>query len=80
MKIFNFEFLKDRYECELDRKEKLTAALTLPVGILTGLGGILAVRARSFTYRDTLLTWTFAPFMVAAVVAFFVCLLFLTQA
>lgn len=80
MKILNFEFLKDRYEFELDRKEKLTAALTLPVGILTGLGGLLAVMARSFTYRDTLLTWLFAPFMVTAVLAFFVCLLFLARA
>ena len=42
-------FLKDRYDYELDRKDKLTASLTLPVGILTGLGGLLAVMFRSFT-------------------------------
>lgn len=29
---FNSEFLKDRYDYELDRKDKLTAALALPVG------------------------------------------------
>lgn len=51
-----FDFLKDRYDFELERKDKLTAALTLPVGVLTGLGSLLAVMARSFTFRDPVLT------------------------
>ena len=32
---FDFDFLKDRYDYELKRKDQITAALTLPVGILT---------------------------------------------
>jgi hypothetical protein len=30
-------FLKDRYDFELDRKDKLTASLTLPVGCRRGV-------------------------------------------
>ena len=32
---FDFNFLKDRYDYELKRKDQITAALTLPVGVLT---------------------------------------------
>jgi hypothetical protein len=52
MTHFDFAFLKDRYDFELGRKEKLTGALTLPVGVLSGLGGLIAAMARSFTYVD----------------------------
>ena len=44
------------------------------MGIVSGLGGALAVMARSFTYQAPVLTWTFAPLLVTAVLAFFVCL------
>jgi hypothetical protein len=70
----DFEFLKDRYDFELDRKDKLTDALNLPVGILGGLGSLLALMARSFSYQDSVLTWAFAPFLVAAILAFVACL------
>jgi hypothetical protein len=33
----DFEFLKDRYDFELARRESLTSALTLPVGMWTAL-------------------------------------------
>lgn len=56
---FDFDFLKDRYDYELQRREQLTAALTLPVGVLTVLGGAMAAMARSFSYEDSLLTWIF---------------------
>lgn len=52
----DLDFLKDRYDFELDRKDKLTTSLTLPVGILTGLGGLIAIMAQSFTYEDELTT------------------------
>lgn len=42
-----FDFVKNRYDYELQRKEQLTAALTLPVGVLSGLGGLIALMARS---------------------------------
>ena len=54
---FDFDFLKDRYDYELQRREQLTSAITLPVGVLTVLGGAMAAMARSFSYEDTLLTW-----------------------
>lgn len=77
---FDFDFLKNRYDHELQRKEQLTAALTLPVGVLGGLGSLIALMARSFSYRDMLLTWSFGPIVGAAVVAFFVCLVYLARA
>jgi len=46
----DFEFLKDRYDFELARKDDLTSALTLPVGVLSGLGGVMAAMAQSFPY------------------------------
>ena len=49
---FNFDFLKDRYDYELKRKDQITAALTLPVGVLIALGTVMAAMARSFSYRD----------------------------
>ena len=80
MKPLDFEFLKDRYDFELDRKDKLTESLNLPVGILGGLGGLLALMARSFAYRDLVLTWAFAPFLVFAILAVAACLLQLIRA
>ena len=49
---FNFNFQKDRYDYELKRKDQITAALTLPVGILIALGAAIAAMARSFSYTD----------------------------
>ena len=43
---FDFDFLKDRYDYELKRKDQITAALTLPVGILIALGAAMAAMAR----------------------------------
>ena len=72
--------MKDRYDFELDRKDKLTDALSLPVGILGGLGGLLAVMAQSFSYQDRVLTWVFVPLLVAAILAFISCLVQLGRA
>src|SRR2546427_1866 len=77
VEILDFDFLKNRYDFELDRKDKLTTALTLPVGVLSGLGSLLAVMARSFTYRDPMLTRLFKAGFGAALLSFSVCLLLL---
>lgn len=74
------EFLKDRYDFELDRKDKLTAALALPVGVLTVLGGIGAAMERSFTYRDPTLKLLFVTFVGAGFISFTVCLFYLARA
>ena len=72
---FDFDFLKDRYDYELLRREQLTDALTLPVGVLTVLGGAMVAMARSFSYKDDLLTWVFGILLGLAVIAFFLCML-----
>ena len=74
------DFLKERYDFELGRKDQLTSALTLPVGILTGLGGLLAAMARSFSYAVPFLTRMFVTMMVVDVIGFVVCLSLLARA
>jgi hypothetical protein len=74
------DFLKDRYDFELERKERLTEALTLPIGVLTVLGSVVGAMAQSFTYKFPILTWIFVPFVVVDILAFAVCLLYLARA
>jgi len=77
----DFQFAKDRYDYELQRKEQLTAALTLPVGVLSILaGGIGGRMAGSFSYRDPLLSKVFAPVMATDVIAIALCLVYLARA
>ena len=76
----DFQFVKDRYDYELQRKEQLTAALTLPVGILSLLSGWIGSMAQWFSYTDALLTDLFAPIIAADVFTVSVCLLYLARA
>jgi hypothetical protein len=78
--ILDSDFLKDRYDFELTRKDALTAALTLPAGVLSGLASVLVVMSRSFTYRDPVLTWMFAFALAAAGCAFVTCLVLMGRA
>jgi hypothetical protein len=73
-------FLKDRYDYELARRDGLTSSLTLPAGILTGLGGLLALMLRSFSYESAVLAVLFVFSLALAVLAFMVCLFFLARA
>jgi hypothetical protein len=75
----DFDFLKTRYEFELQRREQQTASLGLPVGVLGGLGSVMALMARSFSWSDVMLTSAFAPLLVAGVVAFVVCMVYLSR-
>ena len=74
---FNFHFLKDRYDYELKRKDQITAALTLPVGILIALGAAMTAMARSFSYTDGYQKWLFLLSLSLAAVAFLLCVVFL---
>lgn len=76
----DFEFLKERYNFELARKEDLTAALPLPVGVLTGLGGIMAAMGQSIDDASTVWTWLFLVPFASDVAAFVVALVFLAYA
>lgn len=71
------EFIKDRYDFELDRKDKLTAALALPVGVLGVLGSAGVAMIRTFTYHDPILKMFFFVFVAAGIVSFTVGLCFL---
>ena len=66
----DFDFLKDRYDFELARQENLTSALTLPVGILTGLGGVVAAMVQSFAFGHPAWTSLFLVLFFADAVAF----------
>lgn len=74
------KFLKERYDFELQRKEQLTSALTLPVGVLSGLGGLMAAMVRSFPHKTMWLTVPFGAAFGLDAVAFFFCLVYLARA
>ena len=74
---FDFDFLKDRYDYELKRKDQITAALTLPVGVLVALGTVMVTMSRSFSYKGYCLTWFFLIFLGLAVCAFVACVVYL---
>ena len=77
---FNSEFLKDRYDYELDRKDKLTAALALPVGVLGVLGSAGVAMFRTFAFRDPTLSVLFALITAVGFVTFTACLFLLCWA
>ena len=77
MQPLDFDFLKDRYDFELQRKEEITNALGLPVGILGGLGSVIAIMAQTFSYRGVALTRTFGVSLAASLVTFLGCLVLL---
>lgn len=76
---FDFDYLKNRYEYELQRKEQLTAQLTLPAAVLGLLGSAIVAMARSFSYKELLLTVPFGILLGGAGIAFLVCLVYLGQ-
>jgi hypothetical protein len=74
---FDFDYLKDRYEYELQRKEQLTGQLTLPVAVLGLLGSAIVAMARSFSYQGMLLSVAFVVILGGASLAFLLCLVYL---
>jgi len=75
----DLDFLKSRYDFELQRREQQTASLGLPVAVLGGLGSVIALMARSFTWTEIKLTIAFAPLITMGVVAFVACMVFLSR-
>jgi hypothetical protein len=80
MEPLSFEFLKDRYDYELRRKEELTAALGLPVGVLGGLGSLIVAMIRTFAFRRDAATYAFCVLVTPAICSFFACLAQLVRA
>jgi len=77
---FDSEFVKDRYDYELDRKDKLTAALALPVGVLEVLGSAGVAMVRTFTFRDPTLSVLFVLITAVEFLTFTACLILLCWA
>jgi len=46
------QFFKDQYFYELKRREELTNNLTIPIGILTGLSGVIGVYLFKFKFQN----------------------------
>jgi hypothetical protein len=56
--MLDVDFAKEQYRFELQRKNELFNAVSLPVGVLSGLGGLVVLMAKGFSYRG----WTGVPF------------------
>jgi hypothetical protein len=74
------QFLKDRYDFELARKDKLTDSLNLPIGILTVVGGLLGVMVSGFSYQILWLKNIFTTILALDFAAFATSLIFLAFA
>ena len=73
---FDFDFLKSRYDDELERKEQITTALTLPVSVLFVLGTLMIAMEQSFSYMDDFLTCLFLIFLGLTAFAFLICVVY----
>lgn len=51
----DLDVVKSRYDFELECRDHQTSSLGLPVGVLDGLGSVIALMARSFTWSDVAL-------------------------
>ncbi len=74
------KFLKERYDYELARKEKLSDSLGMPVSVVIVLGGLTVTMIRGFSYTRLPLT---IPFVIAAgfdAASFVCCLWFFAKA
>lgn len=68
----NDKSLKERYDFELARKDKLSDSLGMPVSVLIVLGGLVITMIRGFSYTKpklTILFDTVAAFDAAALIA-----------
>lgn len=74
------KFLKERYDSELARKDKLSDSLSLPVSVLIVLGGSVVAMARGFSYADYWLSVAFLGLVVLTGVCFLVALWYLAYA
>lgn len=74
------KFLKERYEHELARKDKISDSLGMPVSVLIVLGGLVITMIRGFSYTKLPLTIAFFLFIAVVAVSFVFCLWFFARA
>lgn len=80
MKPLDDEFLKERYDYELARKEKITDSLAMPVSVVIVLGGLVITMIRGFSYSNLRLTIPFVLLVGFDAFAFVRCLWFFAHA
>ena len=67
----DFDFIKDQYLFELERKNQLRISLNLPTGVLIVLGGLLGFFVKEFPYDfSTPTTFIFLLFLGIATIFF----------
>jgi len=74
------DFLKDRYDAELARCNRLTDALGLPIAALTVFGSLISVMFTGFSNQGQALKILFMVLISADCCAFAACLLYLAIA
>lgn len=70
----NDKALKERYDYELARKDKLSDSVGLPVSVLIVLGGLVVTMVRGFSYTKSRLTMVFDIVVAFDVAALVTCL------
>lgn len=69
----DFDFIKDQYLFELERKNQLRTSLNLPTGVLIVLGSLLGFFAKEFPYNlSTVITIIFFFFLATSTILFLI--------
>jgi hypothetical protein len=76
----NVDLASRLYERELERREHLISAVSLPAGILAIVGGLLGAVATDFSYSVKILSPFFTVALIAAGLCFVWSLVFLVRA
>ena len=76
----NLELLREQYSFELSRKQQLESSLTLPVVVLTGLGGVAFSYGKTFSYSRNLQTLLFSVSLLGAILSFICVFYYLVRA
>lgn len=67
-------FLLEQYKFELERRQQLTETLSIPIGVLSGLGSLLGLMASKHSWAGNFATYTFAPLLAITLLSFLVSL------
>jgi hypothetical protein len=73
------EFVRQLYDFELDRQDKIIGSLSLPFGALTALGGLIGVMMQGFSYQHFFMTRFFLTIVVFALISYGLSVYFLIR-
>jgi hypothetical protein len=68
--VENFEFFRDWYKAELERRNELVSAVGIPIAVLTGLGSAVGFMASGFSYQSRVINTLFVISLSGAVLSF----------